>query len=466
MAVWTRKAVMDDAPLSGPLGFGRISKTEGWFVFALCALVVRLLVAGLGLDTLGNALNQHWQFLDLDVLDREPLASLWQLHAQPPLLNALAWLLGWLPGDRYHNFLIVNALCTGVTALVIYLLTWRYTRRRLWAGTLTAAYVVSPPVLLNSAYPFYPCLTAVGYAVMVYALGTFDERRTRATTLLMGSVLYLALLRSSFSPLHGLATLAVFYLCAQPRPSWRTGLALTVGVLAMTLLAPAKNLLTHQVFAASSWSSLNLAKGFGIDTGLDDYFPPPHLIRALHPELRCDRAYGPQDQDDFKSNGEPNYNSCYVLAYAQLKHPLLRSGYDLGTHARHVRWHLATYLSLPDEYMYLKNRPAIHRYAEWVARMQLPLDTPSGIRIRLLLPLVLLASAVVAWRARSRFMLGLLAIVAIHLASHNLTDGMEGPRFVFDIEFTFFVLAGLSASWLLRRWRGDPLNPPDVAPRP
>lgn len=430
-----------------------LSWREGGLVFALCAIGVRLLVGWLKIDTLHEALDKHWQFLDLAWLDSDPLGSLWQLHAQPPLLNLIAWLLGLLPGDRYSHFLTLNAACTGLTGLVIYAVGWRYTRQRAWAIGLTAAYVVSPPVLLNTAYPFYPCLTAAGYAVMVYALSVLNEQRGRAVALLLGAVLFLALLRSSFSPLHGLATLFVFYLCALPKPGWRACAGLSVAVLAMTLAVPAKNLLTHHTFAASSWSPLNLAKGFGIDTGLDDYFPPPHIIRSLHPDLHCDQSYGPQDQADFKSNGEPNYNSCYVLAYAQLQQPLLRTRYDLATHARHVRWHLATYFSLPDEYMHLRNRAGIQGYAEWVARLQMPLGTPSGIRIRLILPLVLLLATVVAVRARSRFMLGTLALLAIHLISHNLTDGMEGPRFVFDVEFSFFLLFGLSVSWIWRRRR-------------
>jgi hypothetical protein len=447
---------LDDTSAQGTLALqerGRASLGEALAVFAACFIADRTLVAWLGLDTLADVLEKHWQFLDLARLDAHPLGSLWQLHAQPPLLNALAWLLGRMPGDRYEDFIHLNALCTAVTGMLLYIVALRESRQRWLARLVTAAYVLSPAVLLNTAYPFYPTLTAMGYAVVAYALSIVSERPKRSFALTVGAFMFLALLRSSFTPLHALAILAVFLACATPKPKLgMCGWIIALGV-AVTLITPVKNLLAYHAFVASSWSTLNLAKGFGIETGDGDFFPRPDVIRERHPELTCPYSYGDQDRPDFKSNGEPNYNSCLVLAYANAKRSALWHGYDFRTHARNVKYYLLNYVSLPDEYMFLKNRPAIGPYADGVARAELAWRTPSGLRLRLLIPLLVLVSAFVALRLQSRFMLGLLTLLGLHMVSHILTDGAEGARFVFDMEFAYYLLLGLVLNWVHLSWQ-------------
>ena len=40
-------------------------------------------------------------------------------------------------------------------------------------------------------------------------------------------------------------------------------------------------------------------------------------------------------------------------------------------------------------------------------------------------------------------MLICLILVMIHFFTHALTDGSEGKRFVFDVEFIFFIMIGI-----------------------
>ena len=56
---------------------------------------------------------------------------------------------------------------------------------------------------------------------------------------------------------------------------------------------------------------------------------------------------------------------------------------------------------------------------------------------------LIIISTVFAITKRNAYMTICLTIVIIHFASHVLTDGYESKRFVFDIEFIFFIIGGL-----------------------
>jgi hypothetical protein len=53
------------------------------------------------------------------------------------------------------------------------------------------------------------------------------------------------------------------------------------------------------------------------------------------------------------------------------------------------------------------------------------------------------------YRYPDKRLISLCAVVAIHMASHVLTDGDESDRFVFDIEFCFYIFAAYAGAMLM-----------------
>ena len=418
--------------------------------FSAAVLVVRML----HLDTLGSYLIDHLQFADLQLLKESPFESLLYLNSQPPLLNFIVWVLQCLPGSLYGNFVLVNAACIAGVSLFVFLISRRYVSRGV-AFLVGFVFLVTPAALLNIGYPFYPCLTALGYSMLLYAFFLKPNRIKASLGYFIFAVAYLSMLRSSFSPLHGLFFFALYWLVF--RQSLRLGavLALFSAVVFSIALIPAKNFYLYDFFAASAWGPVNIAKGVGLDLPLG-YFPNPEHIRKYYPELRCAHAYGPQDSADFKNVDQGNYNSCYYVEYAKMAKAVVAEDYDIELHMRRVALHALMYVSPPDKYFLLRNRAPITGYADFVNRYVFgTVVIPRNHSVRLTLFLI---SGIALWafiRKRDGFVGICLLFLAVHFISHVLTDGDEGDRFVFDVEFIFFALVPICLGYLygsIRTW--------------
>lgn len=399
------------------------------------------LIRTLGLDTLGKTLETHMQFLDIPLLQEAPWQSILYTHSQPPLLNVITWILSLLPTDLYLNFIVLNTLCGYLTGLVIYDIARQYLNSSAKAWLITAAYWASPAAFLYTTYPFYPCLTAIGYAGLVYGFFIASRRPSTSLNLIVVSIVYLCLLRSSFTMLHGVCALVVYYFYCQKKP---TGRALRWAVIVVTVgltAIPVKNFLLYDFFGSSSWAPLNMAKGMGIYDGLGP-FPLPEAIRAKYPDLSCARVYGVQDTEDKRRNGYVNFNSCYLIEYAKIVKPTLVENYNYKTHLKIARDSSFVYFSPPEKYPFVENRARIAPYAN--AYNGLFMVAPvAGKEVRLILIIVLLLSGYFLFKTRDKFIAVSLGIVIVHFFSHVLVDGGESSRFVFDIEFIFWILLAM-----------------------
>lgn len=405
---------------------------------AYCAFAVSV-VWWLGLGNMAEILEGYWQFLDLDLLRSKPYESLLYLNSQPPLLNFIVWILALLPGSTYENFILLNAACMAWVGLLLHVFTSRFLPAP-WAFGVVMVYLVSPAVLLNIGYPFYPCLTTLGYAVLVYAFYLPSSRVKLATFVLLSSIGYLSLLRSSFSILHALFFMAV-YLAVHRRSIGMQGrVLLLVATVVLSCAVPLKNLSLYGFFSASSWTPMNLARGAMLPVPLN-YFPTPEQIRAEYPDLQCAKVYGIQDSEDKKRNGFTNYNSCIFIEYVKLAKKYMAGRYDLSAHLTQVGHNVAKYLSPPDRYWGLLNRQALLGYSEFVDRyVFLSVPWPKTNYMRLSVVMTVIGALFVCWRSKDRLLAFCLLLLAVHFSSHVLTDGIESERFVFDIEFVFFVL--------------------------
>lgn len=411
-----------------------------FLLFSIFFLAQYLSVIFLRLDDLSPLLEHHWQLIDLVALRNSPLSSILYIHTQPPLFNFLIGILSQSSLDLYNSLVVINCLSGALISVIVYVTAESLCRSRLWAVAIASAYAISPCALLYAGYPFYPTLTSVGYALFIYSLFIFDSQRARSVSCAVGAIIYLTLLRSSMSLPHAILFVLIYLSYGGARRfSTKKSLLILVISIAPLVLLQTKNWIMYDFFGSTSWAPLNLLKGVGIPVS-PNHFPAPHQVLELYPDTPCTHGYVSIDTDIRKSDGGPNYNSCFFLSFAQQQKSRLLAEYGLAAHLHRIASHLGQYLSSPDRYVYLSNREKIAGYANAYGRAYLEIEPRKNYEIRLSLVLLCaLTALLIVLGIRSRFMVYLYFIFIVHLTSYVLTDGDEGKRFVFEIEFIFYI---------------------------
>jgi hypothetical protein len=419
-------------------------------LFCLFFLALYSAVIFLNLDTLHSVLDNHWQTADIEGLKKDPVNALLHLHSQPPLFNFFFWLFATIPGGAYDNFVLFNCLCQSLIALIVFEIASQFLKARLGGLAIAALYLFSPPVLLNSAYAFYPALTSMGFAILLYGFFVINRQPRYASVLIGFSVCYLYMIRSSFSLPAAIILLCV-YIYLSRKVLAKTFILSTVACSLLLLLSlPIKNYVLYGFFGSSSWTPLNLIMTFSVKTPLGP-FATPEEIRKAYPNLECKKSYGLLDTENKKANGEPNYNSCYYIAYLNELSPSIIKNFNLLIYLRNIKHNVGAYFDTPDGYYFLKNRDKIESYTFAYNLSFLTLFFKfHQIRVACILLIFYLIYRVK--KDREQFPVVLLIILALHFFAHTLTDGGESRRHVFDIEFTFYLIfAMVISSWHQRR---------------
>jgi hypothetical protein len=415
------------------------------------------------------------------LLAREPLTtrlgeSLWNLHAQPPLLNLLLGLAlkleraTGLPPERALlalQILIGAAVVLGLDTLL------RRMKAAAWPRWIVLALVLLDPAfysfVLTFFHPIYELLLLTFAALSVQRF--LAERRSLDYAGAMACLVALTYLRALF---HFGWTLAVLLVLALvPRERGRRPVLATLALAALLVLAwPTKNLLRFDFFGYSSWQGYNLSQG---------YFkvPPPAweafafgsspVIEAKRAELNRrvpDRFLSiPVLADLTKAPGIPNWNHYAILDLSKRlqaqtfrrlrRHPVLL--------ARKVvkNYRMATaYAARQPISGELDWRARTPLSGAWLRTYESAVFQYSGEDIRngpwtgwsLLLPLALAGVAVQVIRRRRTDPVGsgaatfLLACVLWVLIMVLLIDGDEGNRMRFSTQ----PLLLAAAAWALR----------------
>jgi len=209
------------------------------------------------------------QLLDPSYLRAHPLDSLIYLHAQPPVLNALALIV--LHGSHLTG-LSESAVANGLFAVLTFGCFAALLRvARLATGSRLLAAACGALLLLNPAFAFYrhrllyeiPALLAVLLTSWSWLLFVKQGRRVHGVALAL-SLGLLCLTKSLFHPLFALLV-ALLALAARRAVSGRGWTELLRGHAAgvalgvvLVLLWPAKNWLVFGHFVSSSWLGFNL----------------------------------------------------------------------------------------------------------------------------------------------------------------------------------------------------------------
>ena len=203
-----------------------------------------------------------WQNIPADLLQDRALESLWWLHAQPPLWNALgAVLINAFPASYMHVLQGLNiALGTALVVLVLDLVA-RETGSRRWGMAAGLTVALHPALFLYEAYALYTVLVAF---LIVLAARTLSLRQSAALQErswwplvgFVGVVSALILTRSLYH-LVLLAGAIPLVIILRGRPPRNVALVLVTLVLLPTAWY-GKNAVQHGFFGGSSWYGMGI----------------------------------------------------------------------------------------------------------------------------------------------------------------------------------------------------------------
>lgn len=363
-----------------------------WVAIAFMVLVRAVMLTRYGVrfeisDTL-------WQLLDSEVLRTEALRSLYFLHAQPPLFNALFAASLQMPGPTGPLFLQAIYLLSTLVMMVVFHFFLRRFGYGVWAAALgTAVFSILPQVLLYENVFQYAHLEAVlTLCAMFFAATWLSRHRLRSYIGLALCLVTLAFLRSLF---HlgwiAITLLAIWYLGRSRTERALPSFAVALAAIAAVLCLYAKNQLEFGVFSPSSWQGLNIASvSVPLRAGDADAFPTvanDFRVRLERDEFSASaklafaatnfwagwvptaKGCGPGEPparalcEIKKSNGQENYNNVAVIRYSAELNGDAVHGLKLypAFYLRRVAASFMTFFGTPS-WSYAKPGPALTAY--------------------------------------------------------------------------------------------------------
>ena len=289
-------------------------------------LVSRLITYALGLMPDPAIVIDHWQHIDLRFLASDPIGSLWALHTQPPLWNAILALAVALVGPDGDAVTTVmygfNLVLTAGAGLLFLDILRRFGFSQLVATIFICVSILSPNILYFETYIFYPHFTFFLVTLLLWLL--MQVKRDGALWPVAGALGVLTALSLTWAIFHpafvAIAGAALLWwsrgwsLARAARPVIAIAI-LATGVCALPTL---KNLAIYGVPSASTWIGLNLAQTIpGGQTGEFvhcDFDTAHREAIAANPGLPTDNALLTQT---WKRPGAPNMNHIGMIATSQ-----------------------------------------------------------------------------------------------------------------------------------------------------
>jgi 4-amino-4-deoxy-L-arabinose transferase-like glycosyltransferase len=208
---------------------------------------------GVTFDT--TTVSYFMQFIDTKLLETRLLESIWYYHATPPMLNLLTGIGIKLFGGHDAFFSICFHILGLLTALSVYLLTWKLSESRITAGIATGLLVFNPDFVLFQNWLMYE-FPAVALLTMS-AVALYQYVRTRSTKWGVAFFALLAALLLTRSVFHiAWMVLVAVILAVLWRGEWRK--VLIAAALPLLVVAGwyGKNLYYFGTFSSSSWLGL------------------------------------------------------------------------------------------------------------------------------------------------------------------------------------------------------------------
>ena len=266
-----------------------------------------------------------WQNLTTADLKDRALQSLWHLHAQPPLWNALNAPLIKLLGDAQPEALQVVHIVLGSALAALGVLVAARLTGSLVAGAVAGALVaLDPALVLYEAFALYEVLCAFLVMLTLWAfVRAGPEGKARPLILALSALSALVLTRSLYHVAIMVPAVGAAALLARNRRA-----VLAIG-LALTLVPAgwyAKNLVQSGFFGGSSWYGMGLWRAalfryrsaelapLAASGALDPVvsappFSPPSRYRPLGYDLTSDIPS--MSRDDFHNVNIPAVSAAF-----------------------------------------------------------------------------------------------------------------------------------------------------------
>jgi hypothetical protein len=442
--------------LNVPVGLGVVTIAMGGDIGAR----VRANLAGHFFDvaTLGNGMP----LLDRELLLHDLPRSLWYLHSQPPLFNALVALILRFPGDLALNY----QWFSWMLALAFYLGTFALMRRLGVRGGVAAACVVAFMVLPNAIWHERAVYYGLPLAALLLAAALFWERAIRKGSVFSlaascTAIMLLPLTRAFFTPVWCAILLgAMVVVFARFSPLLlRKAIAAAIIPFAFVAAFQFKQYVVFRQVLGSSWFGCNLAamtalmsadKQAALAAGKVSKLvtvyrnaPPEEFL----PYFRVAQTGVPALDALVKSTGQPNFNHS---VYLQVGRVYLRDTLYLIAH------HPLKYLFNVVNSAYIFCGYQIGLYFDRPSRF-LARHTPAEVAAPFAGAALLaaaIASAIRSWRtgdAQRRAVIGFLLFnVAYVIAVSCFFEKSEGPVYRFQIEAFLWAFIAIAAEGLVR----------------
>lgn len=428
-----------------------------------------------------------WQALPVELLQSAPWTSVWHLHAQPPLYNALLavalQLRDW-PDDILGA---VFAMAAVATLLLLFLLMRAWRVPPSLAAVMTALFAMNPSFIGYEHWPFYTMLEplfVLSAALAATAWGTSNRQAAIwAGAGFAAASLCLVMTRALFHPVW--AALAVAgVLMARAREKalscWDVAWA-TVPVLLGLLLMIKTSVVAGQ-FATSSWLGMNasnvifnaisreMAEGLeaqriisplhrvGPFRAVDRYRPYTALIESAMPGSM---PTGVAVLDlERKASGQANFNHLWYSAISRI---FLRDAWQVVRRspdrvALVFGRALALFCRPTSEYGgIIRTVTTLHRVERWYRRVLYPGDSIVVIVSALLLTVAVSLRSLTASAPNGEAILSpaaaafVVVTVLWVVVVGNLAEFGENNRFRFTIDPLLVAVTTASVATVGRR---------------
>lgn len=431
-----------------------------------------------------ESIDTLWQSLGSEYLTVDPVGSLSVLHIQPWGVNALyAVDLLLTPSSHVFLLLVFGLAGAGSIALVGATLV-RTGFPRVWAVGAAIVIALLPGTVLYAFWPYNVTLIAFLVMLVVWGLALMRTRPVAGAAVSALGVLSLQLLRSTFVWIFVLAWCVFLAVLLARRYGGRQiviALIPVTVVAAISVGAQAYYYVQFNLPTMSSWSGQNVAKALltsdqlnVTDSAREEISQDPCLssllvayeTQALNvwdpgglvqlpgcSDLAVEPSHGiPAWDQDFRSNGDLNYNSRLALAasgeWTRMITIIVRSDpfqlirmattTDTGPRSSGI----GIYLDPSDEFPWIDEQRAV-----------LPLGSVTGLLSIVFAPalMVLIVIGVVQALVVRRSILrgnvvywGALGIVVFHAATSTLAEYAENMRFRAEIDPLLLVLGAMS----------------------
>jgi len=204
------------------------------------------------------ALTNSWQLLPEDLLRHDLVGSLWYLHSQPPLWNAVIGATLHLP--HAHGLINIElVVCTLVLTVVMFFTMLELAVPMPLAFVIATLFAISPTTVMYENWMYYTYPVALMSVGAVWCFARYMRTKRVSYAAGVGTLLaLLALTRASYHLVFVIAGAAAV-LVAAPKPTRRRVLvAVGIPVIVVGGLY-VKNYVVFGEPTASSWLGMNLA---------------------------------------------------------------------------------------------------------------------------------------------------------------------------------------------------------------